>query len=479
MKTKLNSAIFCCLTIILSLTACNDDNPSTQREQQDHRKSDLRKTKRIAKDKIDINLEDAGIVASLFNQQNKRTRSENSNIRNIVTLIDANGNPSIYAVNFEDGYMLISATKKYYPVLAIIDHGSFSLNDIPGGEKILIDEMMTKIDSNRQSLPDSIATRIAHEWRHFEESPTPEFLVYSPATRYDFNRLTDEEYQEIYDTFDIENEERKALYFLKDCKGILPEEVYNEYLLRAEGHTDDLYGGTKHCWQNTAIVVVRYDYEQDILGNFLQTKWDQYYTESLYAPILGCVTVATGQLMRYYQYPATFNWSAMPSNQCTTTTSEFLLRLRRELNVDENNASTLNDAVRVLQSYGYNCRKISHNANLVEGSLRQKNPVIQRGNEQGAQYGHAWVCDGYSFFKDYDCYELYCLGYSDWTHDIGYTHVQGEDYRVYYDRGTEFFHMNWGWGGSHDGWYLDDLSDSHYSTQFTQNRQEIIINGHN
>ena len=32
----------------------------------------------------------------------------------------------MYAVNYDDGYAIVSATKNYHPVLAVVDHGTYS-----------------------------------------------------------------------------------------------------------------------------------------------------------------------------------------------------------------------------------------------------------------------------------------------------------------------------------------------------------------
>lgn len=58
---------------------------------------------------------------------------------------------------------------------------------------------------------------------------------------------------------------------------------------------------------------------------YLQTKWGQgvgfndaltYMGCSSYSngkPPTGCVATATAQIMKYHQYPASFNWSSMPN----------------------------------------------------------------------------------------------------------------------------------------------------------------------
>lgn len=413
-------------------------------------------------------------MANLVKGDNKLTRSLADNeIIGTVTINDSEGNPTIYAVNFTDGYMLISATKKYYPVLAVIDHGTFSMDEAPDGEKFLIKGMLANISANRVSTPDSTATRIAREWLRYEEPTRPS------RTRGYEDYMSDERYQDMLDSIMTENDNAEYICKLSEAYDVLPQDVYERYCRSAEGEWDDLFGGTKYSWEHTALLIVVANYDITKYGPFLTTQWDQYFTDSMYAPILGCTTVATGQLMRYFRHPVSFDWDVMPDKSNTSTTASFLKKLRAELNTMVDNTSTFADAERVLTSYGYSCSRIAHNYNFVAGSLKKKNPVLQCGNATGATVGHAWICDGYDNRKEWLDYEIYGLGINDYTGEFGYVKYSGGYYQEWINTGTTYFHMNWGWGGIHDGWYLEDLSDMPSGMQYSQNRQDIIINGHN
>lgn len=454
-------------------TSCNNEAPDVSSEIQVV-KPEKRKTVKLKKDIVELSSSDASLVANLVKGDNKLTRSLADNeIIGTVTINDSEGNPSIYAVNFTDGYMLISATKKYYPVLAVVDHGTFSMDEAPDGEKFLINGMLANISANRVSTPDSTATRIAREWLRYEEPTRP------GRTRGYEDYMTDERYQDMLDSIMTENDNAEGIYKISEAYNIMPEDVYDRYCKRAEGGWDDILGGTKYSWDHTALIIVTMHYDIMKYGPFLMTQWDQGFTDSLYAPLLGCTTVATGQLMRYFRHPASFDWDAMHDKLNTSTTALFLKNLRAELNTTADNTSTLADAERVLTSYGYDCSRISHNYHLVAGSLKKKNPVLQRGNVSGATVGHAWICDGYDYQKEWLEYELYGLGINDYTGEFGYVKYSGDNYEEWINTGTTYFHMNWGWGGIHDGWYLEDLSDVPSGMGYTQTRQDIIINGHN
>ena len=76
-------------------------------------------------DDSDLSAGDAAAVARIFRNGNRPTRAgSDAVVRNVVTIRDAAGRPAIYAVNLQEGYLLISATKRCYPILAQIENGS-------------------------------------------------------------------------------------------------------------------------------------------------------------------------------------------------------------------------------------------------------------------------------------------------------------------------------------------------------------------
>ena len=80
---------------------------------------------KIDKESITLTADDAIKVASLYLHRNRRTKSEiMKSVSGVIPIKSGNGDVCIFAVNYDDGYALISATKKFYPILAIIDHGT-------------------------------------------------------------------------------------------------------------------------------------------------------------------------------------------------------------------------------------------------------------------------------------------------------------------------------------------------------------------
>ena len=75
-----------------------------------------------------------------------------------MTIRDAAGRPAIYAVNLQEGYLLISATKRCYPILAQIDRGTFTLDREPSGLDVVLQEMT---ETSSTAAPHGFPTKSA------------------------------------------------------------------------------------------------------------------------------------------------------------------------------------------------------------------------------------------------------------------------------------------------------------------------------
>ena len=174
---------------------------------------------------------------------------------------------------------------------------------------------------------------------------------------------------------------------------------------------------------------------------------------------VGCVAVALAQVMDYWNWPlqgqyvqsyyhdvygeitvdfnqASYNWELITPNSCSLPVQELLyhagVAVRMNYGPSGSSAQTsmivtalrsyfrYQDAVRMVWRSSYEAAAWS---SLIAGELREGRPVIYRG--QGPQGGHAYNVDG--------------LQDNNW------------------------FHVNWGWGGSYNGWFLlEDLTPGNY-----------------
>jgi hypothetical protein len=150
----------------------------------------------------------------------------------------------------------------------------------------------------------------------------------------------------------------------------------------------------------------------------------------------GCVAVATGMVMKYYQHPSGFSWSFMPNDAATPTTAGLLRTLGAALNMDygaSGSSADTADVEGVLENYGY-ASSVTYTDYLFEkvrNEIAAKRPVIMAGWPDcdflgfPTCSGHAWVVTGVR-----DTFRCESQTYPQW------------------------FKMNWGWSGDYNGWYL-------------------------
>jgi len=225
--------------------------------------------------------------------------------------------------------------------------------------------------------------------------------------------------------------------------------------------------------------------EKDLktVNPLLTTTWDQttyYNAQCPGGSLTGCVATAMAQIMKFWNYPAsgsgfhsynendygtlsanfaatTYNWGSMPNHLTGSNSAVATLMFQCGVSVDMDYSPAgsyayvisaaspiTNCAEYAYKTYfGYNSstmqgllRAYYSDAawkNLLKTDLNAGRPIQYAGS--GLAGGHTFVCDGFD--------------------------------------NNDFFHMNWGWGGSYDGyWNLDALNPDSYI--FNTNQQAII-----
>lgn len=449
------------MTTILIVASCNDTvAPDLSLDNQEPQLT-TEKIKKLDPEKEYLTSSDAEIVANLFMRNNATRSTENKDIQDIVTIPDDAGQPAIYVVNFKQGgYILVSAIKKYHPILAQVEYGRFQLEDSMTGEVVIISDILKDLQYAKHLETNCFKD----EWRRYEN------LIVSPKkTR---SQPTDPAYLEAVDRlFSQYSRTGDDLVLLSSLRDELPEDLYQEMCNRASSSL--LYEGTEYDGQYTAYVLKEYKDNIYTYGPLVSSLWNQVtpYNSTSYDH-LGCVTIAVAQIMRFFKYPTYFEWDNMPNNTATPELQSFLAQLRTHL-YGSSSGVNINDAKRVLNDYGYNCSIINHDGTEVVSSLNNNKPVYERGFKTGETVGHAWVCDGYRSITSYDQYTLFTL---DDSAAPGFNYIQvPDDYKRYYTISSISFHQNWGWGGYKNGWYIDSLNSSEIA--YTSNRKDLIISG--
>jgi len=184
----------------------------------------------------------------------------------------------------------------------------------------------------------------------------------------------------------------------------------------------------------------------------IETQWDQDAPYSNMCPNkypTGCVATVMAQIMYYHKYPNTFDWDAMKTSYKSTDTgdaADAVAKLMADIgekvfmkySANESSAS-LNDISEALRyDYGYSetteyvrrdCYTAQSWDELLYNELAASRPVIfgAQSMTPTGQGGHAFVIDGYEA-KD----------------------------------GVGYFHVNWGWGGRSDDYFLISVLNPDY-----------------
>ena len=423
--------------------------------------------KKIERDVVSLSETDVKIVSNLYSKMAK-TKSNNREIKEVIPIKGEDGKVMMYAVNYADGYIIVSATKRYYPILADVRSGNFSLDDSSSGLKLLIDDFSERINmvEEMENYPD-----LSRFWE-----------PYLNPVSVDIERTKAN--SDFYDLFESYLDEWYAdgcnVYYLYNQPENMPDDMYNTFYRMAE---DDMAEVNGYPFRECAVITEQTFENSKTKGPLLGTKWDQvsgFDSELSGNKKMGCVTIAVGQIMKYHEYPNTFNWSSMANGYATPASASFLATLRSKLKVADNGTTTDKCAKNAFKDYGYTCSDVlTHDNTKVVKSLNNYNPVYMSGmNKYKPEEGHAWVCDGYMYTIPSRKYTLYLLLFEDGkpsSFDSWYE-------ETIYDTYPFFFHMNWGWGGSHNGYFLDsnmDLSSQGFKVNFSVHRKNLIVSGHN
>ncbi|MBO0321674.1 C10 family peptidase [Muricauda sp. CAU 1633] len=314
-----------------------------------------------------------------------KTASNSKIVSTSLTVPDFTGKAAYYIINYtEGGFILISADKRTQPILGYSENNTFVLDSekLPQGLIGWLEETSIDIGNLRRSFTAStgIPTRTLYNPCPMQQLVNPYPNLNSKCFNQGGNECND-----------------SHTYY-----GPLINSEWNQW----DGFNNLLPG--MGCNSNGG------------------------------RPPSGCVATAIGQVMRYYQFPNSYNWGNMPiSNQGSNEASELLRDIGSGLNMNYNcngSSAQTSDGVSLLKNmFGYSSASfgVSDHA-TIKNEIIAGRPVVLAGyNDKdcflwwcGYDSGHAWVCEGYKS-------HFYC------------------------DISTQFtyYYMNWGWGGTYNGYY--------------------------
>lgn len=388
-----------------------------------------------------------------------KTKSITSDIEinNVVPIYEGDS-VVMWAVNLsKGGYVICSAKKSYYPIIADVQYGQYNPEAIKdSAQEFYLDNIAKDIMSNSSENTNS---EIESQWLRYENRGD---IAANTKTTSDY--VDDAFYEYLYDYYYYNwINQGYNVYFLRQCPEGMPDDRYESFCRTAADVLMDVPG---YPYMECCMILEKITPYVERVGPLLQTSWhqnDPYNNSDPENRSLGCVTVAVGQIMKYFMHPNTFLWNEMPASLPdtvdTSVLSDFLYQLRGDLWVTNSGGSEGWIASIYLSGHGYHTSYNNHSSANVYTALSFHHPVYMDGNEVGGSSGHAWVCDG---FIDRREYREYYLMVPSIYHNI----IDNFDCFAEYSEPSfsyTTFHMNWGWGGSNDGYYIFPNPNTNYS----------------
>ena len=414
----------------------------------------------ISKNNKTISSEDAMTVARIYLQSKKRaTKSDLA--EEPIPIKDNKGVVQMYAINSGDSYVLVSSTKAFVPIVAVCD-GYYDESVVIPAEQIVIDELCHQIAWNKTV---EAYDKYADSWRLYEKNDNAfESLKGTKSSN---------PWQVYYDSLTVEWEDRDV-YLISNAQGNIPNDIYQSF----SDIVDQEYQNSACVYPQFAVVTVEDTSQEYQKGPYTKTTWGQGYPYNSSVPggyPLGCLTVAVAQMMRSVGLPAGILWSTMPDSGSNTYMSNFLNSVRTGMDTDTTGSSNFSKALAFLSGYSYNCYTDDHDFSDVISSLTNRRLVIMRGSRfdsSNVEHGHAWVCDGFIFGYPATKYSLYVL--VQYGSDLEYYNRDTEEV-VAYNSAYRYFHMNWGWEGSHNGYYYEDDVEPSVDTNYCYYRRNLYV----
>lgn len=416
-----------------------------------------------------VSPDDAAAIAGVFATQ-RFGESDNVKSRTsqaVETITGADSKPLAYVINNDGGgWVIVSADKRFYPILAYSE-GSDESFDTSGMDEVLpvwLEEIEMAMASV-ETIDENTSIQIANEWLALspqEMSSTGSGLPTgnSPEAVACRNRL-----KELNDTY---YQDGWTFGTLAAMGGTYPlQGVYN-----LADQYDSPYEYT--------IVGIRDVSTRFSIGPFVTTRWHQDSPYNALCPNnspAGCIPIAMAQIMNFYKYPAKFDWINMVDNDATVACQQLIADIGKTIDAKygETTKATPESARDGFKSYGYSAVLKSFDHSEVKAEIMSGRPVFMRGEDSPSGKSHAWVCDGlHQKTNEYEYYAEYLNSVKEYN-NYGYTFIDNPGSTGGLSTQPQY-HMNWGWSEdekTYNGWYIEPnpRDDRNYKT----NRKNIFV----
>lgn len=385
--------------------------------------------------------------------------------------------PLMYIINLSDGgFVIISATKDYYPILAYSSTGNFTFDNINSDAvQIWLNETIETVN-NSSNFDTTLKKNISNLWSQYlikEESTIPK-------TKSNINQTKEDAFQDRISCLykETANSEFQYEYYrLSEAfeLGVFQDsyDAYQNYCrIAKENDSDPKY----------TIFAVAGGLNQNIVGPLLTTNWSQSNGFNIkcdsYPDNAGCGTIAISQIMRFHQFPVNYNWTAMENNRANEYSQTLIRDVNRKIGGSGSTALTEKNT---FTHFGYTATIVNHSVNsVINEILNHRKPVLMGGYEKFSTVGHSWVCDGVESSQYYSKYFIEFI-YGNNNTGYNYQNIEYvpslEEPSIINGGPSTYFHMNWGWGlnsSTPNGWFTTNNVNTNVGN-FTYLRKNIFV----
>lgn len=499
MKTKHFNWILMASIILGSLlVSCSEDVPVFDTSKETHKKElkeiNVNELLSVPIKSIDVSVEQAISAVRNKNQSSSLGAFKNREVESTFAINTKDGKPALYVINYiPRGYAVVSATRKYTPIISYNLDGHISLKgDTNTVIKDILDNYVKSIEY-ANTLPDSLTRSSLMQWEMLgEERPVQTrlegghdedmFRKVSVA----IDKYTNEGYR-VYRYGDIMGD---YYYYCEKFPWSFPEAKDFPYddnriltpEIKAEIYKNVHIYATKEYDVNSYVLVLLKEISTNKkVEGMLRTIWGQGGDYNKYIPgryPVGCVSVAVSQIMKYHRYPKLYNWDDMSDYIPTDVTAQFLHEVALGVDTDfspRKSSSDIKKAKIYLDGKGYFTEhmdnKYPYYLSKIYAELDGRFPVYAQGKDK-RKGGHAFVIDGYDYKSS--MYEIVVMAFP----DAPLSYLKDTDLeKMFFYKSlksiSEMFHLNLGWNGTANGYY--NFSDFY---GFNDKREYLVIRPH-
>lgn len=460
------------LLVMGLLFACTNEIPNNKPQGDDVNA----KINQLKKNSSFVSEELAISVAGKF-QHGKSTRSNGAEIQDIHVISDESNHPLMYVINYTNQkFVIISATKNYYPILAYSDENNLDVEaeSFKNNEWLIETQHIIKHSSD---LDKNTISQINFQWNDYEEKQKNTDATLVTQGSVEENQVLAARISELrdqYPDFYFRPLSRCSSYDFAYAGG----DIYDNLCSLANQYGSPI--------EYTILGIKNIDKNQKV-GPLLKTNWHQKAPYNELCPNkypAGCVAIAMAQIMKFHQYPTRYNWNNIPNIDATYDTQKLIYDIGLAVDMDygsDGSGSNINMAKKAFDgTFQYNTRLADFKDEEVKGEILNNNrPVYMKGSDNFLFFpkdGHAWVCDGCQVTGSET---IYFLEYRSGTPgNYRYSCSGGPSVDYPGRTGTEghSYHMNWGWkNGDGNGWFAyNNVKVNGYN--FDHNRKNLFVN---